>query len=90
MSIEDESFDYYQRLYKYVWWRINPIESKDIILVGYGIKDDNYNDYEGIDVTGKIVVAIGGEPKGKDNNYLVSGTAEISKWSNNRQELRSN
>ena len=60
-----------------------------ISFINSGINDDNYNDYEDIDVTGKIVVAIGGEPKGENNNYLVSGTAEISKWSNNRQELSS-
>ena len=88
VNVEGQSFDYYQDFIS-----LSGGESfyiyKDIILVGYGITDDNYNDYESIDVTGKIVVAIGGEPKGKDDNYLVSGTTEISKWSNNRQELSS-
>ena len=89
MGIDNESFGYYTDFISLVGGESVQIETKNIILVGHGISDDNYNDYDGIDVTGKIVVAIGGEPKGKDDNYLVSGTTEISKWSNNRQEIRS-
>ena len=58
-------------------------------MVGYGIKDALYNDYKDMDVTDKIVVAIAGEPKNEDGTYLMSGTEEISKWSNGRQELSS-
>ena len=76
VNVEGQSFDYYKDFIS-----LSGGESfyiyKDIILVGYGITDDNYNDYESIDVTGKIVVAIGGEPKGKDDNYLVSGTTVL-------------
>ena len=59
------------------------------MLVGYGIKDARYNDYKDLDVTWKIVVAIGGEPKNEDGIILISGSRKISKWSNGRQELSS-
>ena len=88
MSVKEQSFDYFQDFIS-ISGGESIFMNEDTVLVGYGINDDNYNDYEDIDVTGKIVVAIGGEPKGENNNYLVSGTAEISKWSNNRQELSS-
>ena len=37
----------------------------DIIYVGFGITDStyNYDDYSGLDVTGKTVVFISGEPE---------------------------
>lgn len=50
-----------------------------IIFAGYGIDDAKYNDYEGIDVKGKIVVIFLGEPK-KDGKYFLSGTGRASAW----------
>ena len=89
MSIKDQSFGYYTDFISLAGGESIQIDTKKIILVGHGISDDNYNDYEGLDVNGKIVVAIGGEPKDNDGSYLVSGSAKISKWSNNRQEISS-
>ncbi|MEP6594880.1 MAG: M28 family peptidase [Ginsengibacter sp.] len=56
------------------------IKSKQIIFVGYGIADSNYNDYAGKDVTGKIVVFFTGEPK-INGKYLVTGTEKSFSWS---------
>ena len=55
------------------------IKSKQIIFVGYGISDKNYDDYAGKDVKGKVVVYFTGEPK-KDGKYLVTGTSKNSNW----------
>ena len=89
ISIEDSTFKYYNDFISMSGGESIIIDSKDIILVGYGIKDEKYNDYEGIDVAGKIVVANAGEPLNKNNKYIISGTSKKTKWSNNRQELRS-
>jgi hypothetical protein len=59
--------------------------ANEIVYAGYGITVDNYNDYENIDVTDKIVLIKAGEPKGGDGNYIISGTDKTSKWSNIRQ-----
>ena len=83
------SFKYYQDFISITDAKSDVINTKDIVVVGYGIKDANYNDYKDIDVTDKIVVAIAGEPKNEDETYLVSGTKKNSKWSNGRQELSS-
>jgi hypothetical protein len=58
------------------------IKSKKIIFVGYGIADSNYNDYEGKNVAGKIVVFFTGEPK-VNNKYLTTGTEISSIWGYN-------
>ena len=55
-------------------------KGKKMIIVGYGIDDPKYNDYEGLDVKGKIVIFFLGEPK-KDGKYLISGTNRGSEWS---------
>ncbi len=55
------------------------LNGKEIIFAGYGISDEKYDDYTGKDVTGKIVVFYGGEPK-QDGNYVISGTRSYSTW----------
>ena len=50
-----------------------------IIFAGYGIDDEKYSDYTGLDVKGKIVVIFLGEPK-KDGKFFLSGTSRSSAW----------
>ena len=54
-------------------------KGKKIIFAGYGIDDPKYNDYDGLDVKGKVVVFFLGEPK-KDGKYIISGTTRGSEW----------
>lgn len=52
----------------------------ETVFAGYGISDTNYDDYASLDVKGKAVVLIDGEPKTPTGQSLVSGSAEASKW----------
>lgn len=47
----------------------------ETVFVGYGIGDAKYDDYANLDVKGKAVVMLDGEPK------VLSSTGEASKWS---------
>ena len=49
-------------------------EKFDVIFAGYGIYSKTYNNYKNIDVKGKLVAFLMGEPKGKDGTYLATGT----------------
>lgn len=51
----------------------------NMVFAGYGIESPSYNDYAGVDVKGKVVLVVGGEPK-KNGKSLVSGTTEPSEW----------
>ena len=62
------------------------INVNEIIDLGYGIDHENYSDYDGVDVKGKVIYIREGEPKNDDGTYVVSGTDEASKWSNSRQQ----
>jgi Zn-dependent M28 family amino/carboxypeptidase len=89
IKTDETSFNYYEDFISISDAKTEFIDSKDIVVVGYGIKDARYDDYEDLDVTDKIVVAIAGEPKNEDDTYFISGSKSISKWSNGRQELSS-
>ncbi|KUG07065.1 peptidase M28 [Solirubrum puertoriconensis] len=49
------------------------------IFVGYGIEQDAYNDYAGLDVKGKDLIVLAGEPT-KDGKPLLSTDGKPSKW----------
>jgi len=56
--------------------------SRSVIFAGYGIDDPMYSDYDSIDVKGRIVLIIPGEPVNKGKS-LITGTKENSEWSKN-------
>jgi hypothetical protein len=61
----------------------------DLVFAGYGITADEYeyNDYLNIDVTGKVVIIIPGEPeKENDTNFFEGNKA--SSYSNNNYKVR--
>lgn len=62
------------------------VQSNEIYFVGYGIKEEKYNSFNGIDVEGKVIVVMLGEPK-IGETYLLSGTKEESLWSNRRKKI---
>ncbi|MGB5692627.1 MAG: M28 family peptidase [Flavobacteriaceae bacterium] len=59
----------------------------EIVYLAYGIEEDNYSDYQGMDVKDKVVLIKSGEPKAEDGTYKVSGTNKKSIWSNNSESL---
>ena len=59
----------------------NNVSDKSIVFAGYGIEDPLYNDYEGLNVKGKTVAFVLGEPK-KDGKYFLStNPSRGSAWS---------
>jgi len=56
-------------------------ESGEVMFLGYGIDDPAYSDYEGKNVQGKVIMINKGEPVDKDSLSYITGTSEMSKWS---------
>lgn len=54
------------------------IASGDLVYVGYGLNEDDWDDYKGVDVTGKVVLALRGVPEGRRNasNRLKARVAQ--------------
>src|SRR3546814_526344 len=62
------------------------LDATSLVFAGYGIGDDRYNDYADLDVQGKVVMILPGEPFGPDSISYVSGTREFSSWSQDQQK----
>ncbi|TAE01041.1 MAG: M28 family peptidase [Bacteroidetes bacterium] len=60
--------------------------SAEMVFVGFGIDDPAYSDYKNIDVKGKIVVIVGGEPKNEKGIFLITKTTEKSKWTGGKKQ----
>ena len=61
------------------------IQSNEIYFVGYGINESNYNSFQELDVKGKVVVVLAGEPMPK-GKYMFN-TEGKSKWSNSSKKI---
>ena len=61
--------------------------SFDAVFVGYGIDTPEYSDYSTLEVEGKLVIAMAGEPQNEDGTYTLTGTTSYSKWSNVSEAL---
>ena len=59
--------------------KTNQFTSTEIVFVGYGIDDDQYSDYTNINVSGKLVLMITGEPKKKDK-YFIRSNNDDARW----------
>jgi Peptidase family M28 len=87
LVVNGTSFNYFEDFISLTAGASEVFSTSEVIYAGYGIDHKNYSDYKDLDVKGKIVVVKSGEPKDDAENYLVSGTKEISKWSNGRQAI---
>lgn len=85
-SIKKE-FKFIEDFYFFSADKTQSIEVKDLVFVGYGIADDKWNDYKNLDVQGKTVICLSGEPikKGKS---LITGVKEYSEWTTDREAKR--
>ena len=61
------------------------IDLKNVVFVKFGINDSIYNDYNGLKVKKKIVIALKGEPKDKEGNFVINKNNKESKWSKRGQ-----
>lgn len=59
----------------------NTFEARDIVFVGYGIKEGKHNDYKNMDVKGKTVMCLTGEPLDKKGRSRITGSTSYSDWS---------
>jgi hypothetical protein len=55
----------------------------EVVFGGYGIESDKHSDYAGLDLQGKAVLILAGEPRDKKGRSLVTGKKDASEWENN-------
>ena len=57
----------------------------EITFLGYGIDDPAYSDYDGVDVAGKHIMILDGEPMDRSGASFISGSKTASVWASDRQ-----
>lgn len=79
-------------LFKNDWVPYPGIEASDVegdvVFVGYGIQDEGWDDYADLDVQGRMVVMLAGEPGDEEKGYDLTGTSQPSRWSQDRNAKR--
>lgn len=78
MMVADSGYTYYDDFYFFGGFDESTVEG-EVIFGGYGIDSENYSDFEEVDVAGKIVLCIEGEPMKNDQTSWVNGE-ESSDW----------
>jgi hypothetical protein len=60
-----------------------------MVFVGYGIiaPEFDYNDYQSVDVAGKVVVCLSGEPESKDPGYFEANNETIYSYPESKQRI---
>ena len=53
----------------------------EVLFLGYGIDTPDYSDYANVDVRGKTLLVLTGEPRDADGISLVTGEPILSEWS---------
>jgi hypothetical protein len=57
--------------------------ANEVIFLGYGIDDEAYSDYKGVDVKGKVIMILSDEPMDKAGNSWITGSKKPSTWTSN-------
>lgn len=57
-------------------------------FLGFGIDDEKYSDYTDVDVKGKVVFILEGEPVTQDGRFVISGDDNHSIWGSDWREKR--
>jgi hypothetical protein len=87
LFVNSKKFEFLEDFYYYRGFNDTNITADQIVFAGYGIEDSLYNDYDGLEVKGKVVMILDGEPM-KKGLSVISGTEETSKWTTNYRMKR--
>lgn len=79
LSIGEEKLVFKNDFVPYPGIKVADLES-DAVFVGYGIQDDGWDDFAGLDVKGKTVVYLSGVPEDKEWVELAA-SGEYERWS---------
>lgn len=71
-------WDYYVYFLKNVDWVEVCVD--EVVFLGYGIQLDNYSDYDGQCLGGKMILIFDGEFKNSDGVYYIIGIIELLEW----------
>ncbi|MEZ4900540.1 MAG: M28 family peptidase [Spirosomataceae bacterium] len=82
LATEKQRYELQQDFYLSGLLSVLSEEKVPVVFAGYGVESAKYDDYAHLNVEGKAVIVLEGEPKNKSGQYWLSGDEKPSKWSN--------
>jgi hypothetical protein len=80
VSINKTKFSGNKDYYNFPGLTEQTMDIKNVTFLGYGIDEPDYSDYKGVDVRGKVVMILSGEPFSKDSISYISKQKKPSLW----------
>ncbi len=80
LGVKNKTFTFLKDFYLFGDVSASENQKLDLVFAGYGIDAKNYSDYQNLDVTGKTVIVLAGEPANAQGNFVVSGNKDESTW----------
>ncbi len=82
LKVKDEYYRYMWDFYAFPSSNKNVelLNIDEVVFLGYGIDDEKYSDYNGVDVKGKTIIIYQGEPLSKDSISYITGEKKYSDW----------
>ena len=80
LKLGDKKFDFFKDFYCYGQIDIKQETKFKTVFAGFGIDDKAYSDYSKLNVKGKIVILLMGEPIDSLGNSVITGTKTVSEW----------
>lgn len=80
LAINGTTYEYLKDYYFFRGSLDTSFTATEVAFCGYGIDADDYDDYKGYDVEGKVVMVLDGEPENKKGIKYASGTKRASVW----------
>ncbi|MCC3155757.1 M28 family peptidase [Hymenobacter sp. 15J16-1T3B] len=81
LKVGSQSYQWMKDFYAYGNSPFDKATTLQPVFAGYGIEEGSYNDYAGLDVTGKDLIVLMGEPQ-KDGKPVLSKDGNPTKWGN--------
>ncbi len=83
MNINDQDYKHLWTYYTFPNYNSHQpsITADEVIFLGYGIDDEKYSDYKGVNVKDKVLLVYPGEPVNKDSISWVTKSKKQSEWS---------
>ena len=72
LSIGEEEFTFLENMYYFPGFGDMVLKTEDILYLGFGIEDENYSDYAGKDVKGRVLLISNGEPVKRNVSWLTN------------------
>ena len=80
VMINEKKYTGNQDYYNFPGITEQTVLTANVLFIGYGIEDENYNDYKGVDVKNKVVMFLQGEPYDASGNSYITKSKAPSVW----------